>query len=1060
MVLCVFAQQLSVVAQSFVPGSIDTSFNFGRPHFTSLHNGADSLAGDGASGVVLHAEVDVSGKVLICGTFDRFNKTPRNRIARLNENGTIDPAFNPGTGATGVLFPIISSFARQQDGKYIIVGDFTMYNGVSRNRIARINDNGTLDLSFVPSTGLNATISSLCIQSNGSVVIGGNFTTHSGRTRNRVSRVLANGNIDTTFNPGTGANGAVNTTMLLPDGKILVGGNFTSFNGSVRNRIVRLHSNGSLDTSFNSGSGFNGEVSSMQLQADGKVLIVGNFTQYNGTPQRSIVRIMSDGTIDTAFQSSINTNGHIFTAKILSNGMILLGGSFTVFNGNPAVRLARLFPNGQFDSTFNIGAGASNSVRTIANHASSSSIYIGGNFNAFNQVANYFFARINANGQLDSNFNVQVGAHGYVTATLKLASGKILVAGSFQYFNGVLRPSLARLHPDGRLDTSFRPASISYGIINKMSLQPDGKVIITNSNSIIRLDSTGNLDLSFINLGSQPSGISTHLLQPDGKILVAGSFTQFNNLFCDMVIRLNPDGTVDNTFQRGINVQSVFIEFVQSLALQPDGKILVGGDFSSYAGIPAVNALRLHPNGALDSSFQSGFSTIAAGVEVIKIQPDGKILFGGSFSTYSGVSRMNIVRVHSNGSLDTSFNPGTGTNGKVLSMVLQPDGKIIMVGEFTNFNGSLRNRIVRLSTNGSNDLSFITGSGASDYVGDLMLFPDTRLLISGGFFSYDRAYRSGLCFIYTSNCNIEISNTTDTNTICHGSSKVLSGTTGGNWIIAHGPGSVVGSTYHATGGGGRVFIYNQVGDCFSNLISFEVDTASAPIISLPSPACRGSSFLISPISGGVLYRFYQQPFAGMPVAGGNGVTSYVTPPLDSSTTYYVTSVSANGCESPNRTALTLNILNDPQVTINRIGDTLRASSPFRAYQWLRNSIEIQGATANMLIPISDGIYTLRVVDSSGCIGTSNAINIVSTSISESGKSMQWRTYPVPFTNQLTIEAESAFSFELFDFWGRLIRQGAVNDNSTIIETQHLASGVYLVKVMIKDQTAFRRVMKQ
>ncbi|EKE19188.1 MAG: hypothetical protein ACD_9C00099G0001, partial [uncultured bacterium] len=115
----------------------------------------------------------------------------------------------------------------QPDGKILIGGTFTTYNGTSRNHIARINADGTLDTTFSPGSGANDDIYSLVLQSDGKILVGGPFTTYNGTSRNYIARINSNGSLDTTFNPGSGANNILHSTVIQPDGKILIGGGFT-----------------------------------------------------------------------------------------------------------------------------------------------------------------------------------------------------------------------------------------------------------------------------------------------------------------------------------------------------------------------------------------------------------------------------------------------------------------------------------------------------------------------------------------------------------------------------------------------------------------------------------------------------------------------------------------------------------------------------------------------------------------------------------------------------------------------------------------------------------------
>ncbi len=232
------------------------------------------------------------GTVLLCAiTVFLVSFTSFPKIDVFASDGSLDTSFNPGSVAnSGVL-----SIASQPDGKILIGGWLTQYNGTTRNDIARLNSDGSLDTSFNPGSGVHGSISSIALQPDGKILIGGEFTQYNGTTRNNIARLNPDGSLDTSFNPGGGANGEVYSIALQPDGKILIGGWFFEYNGTSRNNIARLNPDGSLDTSFNPGSGTNISINSIALQPDGKILIGGGFTQYNGTPRNGIARLNSSG---------------------------------------------------------------------------------------------------------------------------------------------------------------------------------------------------------------------------------------------------------------------------------------------------------------------------------------------------------------------------------------------------------------------------------------------------------------------------------------------------------------------------------------------------------------------------------------------------------------------------------------------------------------------------------------------------------------------------------------------------------------------------------------------
>jgi uncharacterized delta-60 repeat protein len=256
---------------------------------TNSWNIVDStfLTGSGASSRVLTTSVQSDGKVLIGGAFASYGGVTVNGIARLHVNGVRDTTFNTGSGPNS----IVRTSARQSDGKFIIGGNFTSYGGVTINRIARLHVNGVRDTTFNVGTGASDNVWTTSIQSDGKVIIGGAFASYRGVTTNRIARLHVNGVRDTTFNTGSGTNNVVTTSSIQSDGKVIIGGAFTSYSGVTTNRIARLHANGVRDTTFNVGSGANNAILTTSVQSDGKVIIGGYFTSYGGVTTNRIARI-------------------------------------------------------------------------------------------------------------------------------------------------------------------------------------------------------------------------------------------------------------------------------------------------------------------------------------------------------------------------------------------------------------------------------------------------------------------------------------------------------------------------------------------------------------------------------------------------------------------------------------------------------------------------------------------------------------------------------------------------------------------------------------------------
>jgi uncharacterized delta-60 repeat protein len=396
--------------------------------------------------------------------------------------GQLDTSFNPGTGANNFVY----ATAVQTDGKIIIGGTFTSYNGIARNRIARLNADGSLDTSFNPGTGADDLVYTIAVQPDGKIVIGGSFTTFNGNSRNSIARLNANGSLDMSFNPGTGANGNLWTVALQPDGKLIIGGGFSLYNGTTCGNIARLNSTGSLDGSFNTGTGTSSGIRSAVVQADGKTVIIGDFSSYNGISRNYVARLHSNGNLDLSLNMSAALGG-LFSKEALAvqaDGKIIFGGLVSSNQGASGNGIIRINPDGSLDTSFNTGTGADAPVWTIK-LLPNGKIILGGEFWNFNGISRKSIACLNADGSLDLSFNPGTGADRFVFTTAVQLDGKIIIGGSFNNFNGTGRNSIARLNGGSILGTSY---SQNENVEEEFSVYPNP--IKTNQELVLKFAET------------------------------------------------------------------------------------------------------------------------------------------------------------------------------------------------------------------------------------------------------------------------------------------------------------------------------------------------------------------------------------------------------------------------------------------------------------------------------------------------------------------------------------------------------------------------------------------
>jgi uncharacterized delta-60 repeat protein len=358
-------------------------FNFGTLYKTNIwfYDENTYYIRSGFNNDVKNIVVQSDDKILLCGVFTTYNGTIKNRIIRLNTDGSIDDTFDIGTGFNSD----VNTIAIQSDGKILVGGGFSTYNGFSINRIARLNTDGSLDVTFDIGTGFNLTVNKIAIQSDGKIIVGGFFSTYNGTSKNKIIRLNTDGSIDNTFDIGTGINSDVITIAIQSDNKILLGGNFTSYNGTSKIRIARINKDGSIDNTFIIGSGFANTVNVIAIQSDGKILVGGVFTSYNGTIKSRIARLNTDGSIDNTFDIEAGFNSTVNSIVVQSDDKILVGGFFATYKETSKNRIARLNTDGSVDNTFDIREGFNSIVYDIA-VKSDGQILVGGNNSSFNGI--------------------------------------------------------------------------------------------------------------------------------------------------------------------------------------------------------------------------------------------------------------------------------------------------------------------------------------------------------------------------------------------------------------------------------------------------------------------------------------------------------------------------------------------------------------------------------------------------------------------------------------------------------------------------------------------------
>jgi len=510
-------------------------------------------------------------------------------------------SFDPGADAT------VFSIATQADGQVIVGGSFFAIGGggfgtVSRPSIARIDVNGSVDPGFNP--GTNGQVFAVAVQADGKILIGGDFTTlgccgPGMLTRNHIGRVATTGAWDLSFDPG--ANGNITAILLQPDGKIVVAGDFTMLGGggtgtTPRNHIGRLNADGSLDTGFDPGS--NGSIFGLGLQQDGNIVVGGLFSTLGGggtgtTTRHNIGRLNADGSLDASFDPG--ANGEVATIALQRDGKILVGGAFTGVGG---------------------GIGA-----TTRNHV----------------------ARLNADGTVDAAFDP--GANDAVVSIALQTDAKIIAGGLFTSLGGggtgtTIRNRIGRLNADGSIDPSFDPGA--NDAVVAVALQPDGKIV------------AGGL---FTTLGGGGTGTATrnHI----GRLTNTDSATQ--------ILSLNGDASVITWTRTGTGPEVWRTTFESSMdgtayTLLGSGTRIANGWQLSGQSLPLNQNVVIRARGYYATGYLNGSGSIDESIATLSVAAVPTVTTGAATAVGLTTATLNGVANPNGLSATGSFEYGTTTS--------------------------------------------------------------------------------------------------------------------------------------------------------------------------------------------------------------------------------------------------------------------------------------------------------------------------------------------------------------------------------------------------------------
>jgi uncharacterized delta-60 repeat protein len=652
-------------------------------------------------GTSYHAlAIDAENNLFIFGTFHHFNGQNYGRIVKVAPNGNRLPFESLYADDA------VSKVKILPDGKIMISGNFTLINGAPVNRLLRLHPDGRIDESFKSAL---KEVNDFDIQNDGKIII------VSGR---RFYRLLSNGNLDGSFNA---------STDLFTTIQFCLGSNNEIY-FSMLQKVYKLAATGSQDPAFITGTVQN-DVLMMKTQADGKILIVGNFTNYNNYVSRSIVRINPNGEVDPTFRAN-GANGGIYTVLERPNHHLVVAGNFNVYNATGS-NLVELNSDGTFFRS--IGYLTINNVSSMV-ESQGGKITIAGEFNSVMNSDRFGLARFNNDYSLDQSFTPLVTFNNHNYRSLQVQNdGSVLVGGSqgfFGMFNGVnpVLGRIANLHPDGSINTGFAPfftPSNNMGVVSSHLVLSDNKVIVSgffgNGWQVIRLNQDGSKDGAFLDglPGIPPQTIVKH----GEELLLGGYYTTYNGMPAPGLVAITTEGLFIRTYNALPANSSV-----SRIAFQSDGRIVLLGSFPFASG--GMNLIRLNADGTLDATFNAirftgNFSDLA-------IDSSNNIYVVGLTLNIGTTKLSQLVKFDADGKLNPAFNPWRGFSefAHILSIEILPDNKIAIGGLFNDISGYQSPGFAILDSNGNYIFTPQPVFGKQSVVTDIV-FSNNQLFLSG-----------------------------------------------------------------------------------------------------------------------------------------------------------------------------------------------------------------------------------------------------------------------------------------------------------------------------------------
>ena len=716
-------------------------------------------------GTVNAIAVQADGKVIIGGSFTYVGNTPRNNIARINTDGSLDTTWDPNPNGSVALLLM-------ETGNVYVAGGFTSIGGQSRNGLAKLStsDTGTADATWNPTP--SAVVHALALDGSGNLYVGGQFTFIGGLFRNRIAKLSTTGTgaADATWNPNT-TSGDVKALALDGIGNIYAGGTFTNIGSQARNNVAKLSTSGTgaADATWNPspfavdslGNLVPSSVFALAVDGSG-VYIPGCFTNIGGQTRYTIAWLSPSGAgpADSwAPNVNVTGGGSVLQLALDGGGFVYAGGSFGSIGGENRRNLAKLSTSGGGVADLSWNPSPDGIVSAVA--LGGGKVYVGGQFRNIGAQIKGAFAALSASstGTADPAWPMALSA-GTISAIVRDTGSGTIIGGSFIVMGDMttVRLNIARFSADNGLDATWNPSA--DGSVSVLVVDGSGSVYVGGSffsigglgrNRIAKLSTSGTGAADATWNPNANGAVLALALDGGGSVYAGGAFSNIGGQTRNNIAKLSTGGAGAADAAWNPNASSSIF----ALAVVGGG-VYAGGQFTSIGGQTRNRIAKLSPSftGAADPTWNPNMqSTVFA----LALDGSGYLYAGGQFTTIGLVSGMRYIArlsTTTTGAPDTTWHPLPNAGGYVHALALDGSGNIYAGGEFTTIGGLSRNRIAKLSTSGTGAADATWNPNANGTVLAVALDGSGNVYAGGQFTIIDSQSRAGYAVVSTATPSI------------------------------------------------------------------------------------------------------------------------------------------------------------------------------------------------------------------------------------------------------------------------------------------------------------------